>query len=114
MLSQGVVTALLLLLGTALQGLAQSQVGHAVTGAPVSQQPGVGAPVRRSINDLQATGGPQWYVWRTLGLGRIDRLLDRDLYILALASLQLDSDEEQLGYFQVSGTIHGTGVESAC
>ncbi|EQL01140.1 tyrosinase 2 [Ophiocordyceps sinensis CO18] len=89
MLSQGVVTALLLLLGTALQGLAQSQVGHAVTGAPVSQQPGVGAPVRRSINDLQATGGPQW-----------------DLYILALASLQLDSDEEQLGYFQVSG-IHG-------
>ncbi|KAM4057296.1 tyrosinase [Hirsutella rhossiliensis] len=87
MVSKGVTA--LLILSTALQGLAQSQARIPVTGAPVSQQPGVGAPLRRSINDLQAAGGPQW-----------------DLYILALSSLQLDNDEQELSYFQIEG-IHG-------
>ncbi|KJZ76437.1 hypothetical protein HIM_04166 [Hirsutella minnesotensis 3608] len=85
MLHKGAIA--LLTLAAALGGLAQGPRRVPVTGVPVSQSGAV--PLRRSINDLQAAGGPQW-----------------DLYLLALLALQQDPDDRITSYFQLAG-IHG-------
>lgn len=81
-----------------------------VTGVQAGIDPNTGArPPRLNIDDLYSRGGPQWYVaLRSSGCsGRhASRYPDghRDLYVLALAALQADSEDDELSYFQVSGT----------
>ncbi|KAK7432037.1 hypothetical protein QQZ08_001327 [Neonectria magnoliae] len=68
-------------------GVVNAQSAYPITGVKVDA--GAAIPLRKNINALQSTGGPQW-----------------DLYIRSLVEMHKQDPKDQLSFFQVAG-IHG-------